>query len=385
MLADIVIIGGGYFGASAAYHLALRGFKIILVDRREVASGASGGNFGRVQLQDAELGLSLDLSLLSWQRILNLQEELDMDIEFRRSGSLIIATSPQEWEELQEFQQRKMGAGLEIELLEKQEVKEIEPHLNTELIKGASYCLEGQLNPFKLIYAFLHKASVRGCKVLENTPVTGFKVVNGKIKEVITSRGKISTNIVVVTTGAWTKMLGREMGLDIPVDFVWGEALVTEKAGPLLQNYFSLASFFESEHLNKNEPCVSLCCTCTNAGNLLIGETMMPGSIYQLNDSKGYLARKENLPFLARELARFFPGLSHLKVIRSWRVPVACTSNHRPYLGFWGPENMILAAGFKSSAIMTPIAGEIIAELAARGKYNLDLSEFQGERSKCLN
>ncbi|QGP93790.1 Glycine oxidase [Neomoorella glycerini] len=384
LLADVVIIGGGYFGAAAAYHLATKGFKTVLVEQGEVAGGASGGNFGRVQLQDAEPGLSLELSLAGWQRLLRLQEELDIDIEFRRSGSLIVATNHQEWTELQEEQQKKIKAGLNIELLEGREVTRREPLLNGELVVGASYSLEAQLNPFKLIYAFLNKAAAQGCEVLENTPALGFEVANGKIKEVITSRGKIAAGTVVVAAGAWTRTLVKAVGLDLPIDFIWGEALVTEKAGPLLRNYFSLASFFASEQSGADGYQVSLCCTCSTAGNLLVGETMTAGSPGELADEAGYRSRQENLPFLVQELARFFPALVSLKAIRSWRVPVACTRDHRPYLGFWGPENMLVAAGFKSSAIMTPIAGEIIAELVA-GSCRFDLSEFKEARARWAN
>ncbi|MBE3581847.1 MAG: FAD-binding oxidoreductase [Thermoanaerobacteraceae bacterium] len=385
MLADVIVVGAGYFGASVAYNLALKGLKVVLLEQKEILSGASGGNFGRVQLQDAELGLSLELSLLSWQHILNLEKELETDIEFRRSGSLIVAIDPQEWIKLQQIQEKKREAGIAIELLEKQEIKKIEPYLDTSFIEGASYCLEGQLNPFKLIYAFIHKASNLGAEMLENTPVTGFKIANGKIKEVITTRGNLSAGIVVLTTGAWTTMLTRKIGLDIPIKFVWGEALVTEKVGPLVNNYFSLASFFEHQQLNERELRVSLCCTRTNTGNLLIGETMMHGKDYQLESNEDYLSQKENLMYLSQEMLRFFPGLRHLKVIRSWRVPVAYTADHKPYLGFFGPENLVIAAGFKSSAIMTPIVGQIVTELVTQGKCSIDLKEFQEERGKCLN
>jgi len=385
MVADVIVVGAGYFGASVTYNLALKGLKVVLLEQKEVLSGASGGNFGRVQLQDAELGLSFELTLLSWQRILNLERELEADIEFRRSGSLIVATDLQEWMKLQQIQQQKRETGIAIELLERHQIKKIEPHLDTNFIEGASYCLEGQLNPFKLVYAFIHKASDLGVEILENTPVTGFKIANGKIREVITTRGNISAGIVILTTGAWTAILARKVGLDIPIKFVWGEALVTEKVGPLLNNYFSLASFFEHQQLNERKPRVSLCCTPTDAGNLLIGETMTPGEDCELESSENYLSQKENLIYLSQEMLRFFPGLGHLKVIRSWRVPVAYTADHKPYLGFFGPENLLIAAGFKSSAIMTPIVGQIVTELVTQGKCSIDLKEFQEGRGKCSN
>ncbi len=60
---DVIIVGGGLVGSSIAYHLALTGVQVLLVDQGDLASGASGANFGNVQVQDADLGFSLPLTI----------------------------------------------------------------------------------------------------------------------------------------------------------------------------------------------------------------------------------------------------------------------------------------------------------------------------------
>ena len=74
---DAVIVGGGLIGSSIAYHLARAGVRTLLIEQGDLASGASGANFGNVQVEDAEFGLSLELTLRSYARFAELGAELD--------------------------------------------------------------------------------------------------------------------------------------------------------------------------------------------------------------------------------------------------------------------------------------------------------------------
>ena len=87
---DAVVVGGGLVGSSAAYHLAKAGLRTLLIERGNLASGASGANFGLVQVQDAEFGLSLELTLRGFAQFSTLEAELDYDLGYRRSGYLLL-------------------------------------------------------------------------------------------------------------------------------------------------------------------------------------------------------------------------------------------------------------------------------------------------------
>jgi len=88
--ADVVVIGGGIIGASAAYHMAKRGLRVALIEGREIASGSSGACDGFVWLRSKPPGPLLDLARQSVRRYERLADELDADVRYRRCGGLIL-------------------------------------------------------------------------------------------------------------------------------------------------------------------------------------------------------------------------------------------------------------------------------------------------------
>jgi len=94
---DVVVVGGGLVGSAAAYHLAQRGLRTLLIEQGDLASGASGANFGNVQVQDAEFGLSLELTLRSYETFSSLEDELACGLGYQRTGSLLLIENEQQW------------------------------------------------------------------------------------------------------------------------------------------------------------------------------------------------------------------------------------------------------------------------------------------------
>lgn len=92
------VVGGGYFGTTIACHLALRGVPTMLLDRGELASGASGANFGNIQVQDCEPGVSLDRTLQSFALWPDMERQLDASLDYRPRPSLRAATTHEQWE-----------------------------------------------------------------------------------------------------------------------------------------------------------------------------------------------------------------------------------------------------------------------------------------------
>jgi len=107
-----------------------------------------------------------------------------------------------------------------------------EPHLDASKIIAAAYCpTEGRLNPFKLTLGFAHKARELGADILTHTQVTGFEVVNGEVKEVVTSYGSVKANLIILAAGAWTREIAKMAGVDIPVNYERGEAMGCKNKG----------------------------------------------------------------------------------------------------------------------------------------------------------
>jgi len=367
----VIVIGGGYFGSSIAYHLAARNVRATLIEEEELGNGSSGANFGNIQVQDAEPGISLQITLESFSLWKEIKKLLDMDVEYRSHGSLILATSQEEWDYLREIQSLKLKQGLKVSFLNPLQIKSIEPCLSTDYVCGGSFSVEASINPFKLIFAFTRRAKEMGAVIMEDTNLKDFIIEENEIKGVVTNRGQIKSDIVILTTGAWTKQICKRLNLNIPVGYVYAEASVTEALSPLLNNSISLASFFTEVH-GKKDSVTSLCCTQTLSGNILIGETTHPGDNEEILNGKLRKSSNNHFSRIPIEIKKYFPKLLGCKVIRSWRTVSPYTKQNRPVFGFIGPKGLFIAAGFKSAVIMLPIVGQIVADIITKGKssYN---------------
>jgi sarcosine oxidase subunit beta len=134
---EAVVVGGGLVGSSIAYHLARAGVPALLIEQGDLASGASGANFGNVQVEDAEFGLSLELTLQSYARFAMLEAELDYVVGYRRSGSLLLIENAHQMALMQDRAARLQAAGLRATLLDQAATCQLEPNLTPEVVLGA--------------------------------------------------------------------------------------------------------------------------------------------------------------------------------------------------------------------------------------------------------
>jgi sarcosine oxidase subunit beta len=377
---DVVVVGGGYFGCAAACYLSKSGLKTLLLERREIGAGSSGSNFGNVQVQDSEPGLSQRLTMDGYQKIRGLERELRCTLDYRDIGSLVLAGSEAELEALRSMAAEKEKLGLKLDIFGRSELKRAEPNLRTDELSGASYCLQGSLNGFKLMYAFLRRGTEAGLEVRENCPVSGLMMENGRCAGVRLATGEtIAAGQVVLAAGAWTKLLCRQAGLEAPVEFVKAEAFVTEAVAPFLSHYISMASFFSEAHGNTGAS-TSFCCSQRPAGNILLGETSKPGVSDPEQSSD--LSSREHCGGICRAVNRYLPALGQVNIIRSW---VTCSPYTGSLLPVFGPscvDGLFLAAGFKSSVVLSAIVGEITAEILNGRDPGYELQEFAGQARK---
>ena len=374
---DAIVVGGGYPGCSIAYHLSKAGVKTLLLEKNEISSGASGGNFGCIQVQDASLGLSLELTLRSFPKVMDYERELGADLELTELGSLIGATNQAEMRELEELYHGKKEAGMDIHMYGPKELREAEPNMAADLFLGATYFKQGRLNPFKLMYAFLRKGKEYGLTVKEKTRVKELYMQAGKVCGVVLTSGDvIRAEQVIVAAGAWTKDLCKTAGILVPIEYVRAEGFVTEKLRPFMNNYYSAASFFTEAH-DVEGIGMSLCMGQTHSGNLLLGETSKPGDVEP--DQASALTSYEHFLRVKEEVCRYFPTLKDVNLLRAWTTVSPYTETMEPVLGQVGPEGLLVAAGFKSCVIMTAVTGEIITDLVTKGSTFCDLSGFNAQ------
>src|SRR5690349_12074355 len=208
--ADIVIIGGGVMGASAAYHLAKHGMKnIVLLEKEELfGTGATGRCAGGVRYQFST-EINVKLSLESLPMIERFQEETGQDVNYRQCGYLLIATNEQDASTFRRNVEMQNRLGVQTELLSGEEVRARLPLMRFEdAIAGTFNQKDGIVDPNSVVAGYVGAAQKLGVKALNSVEVKGIRVDAGEIKAVETTQGVIETRMVLNAAGPWAGRIG---------------------------------------------------------------------------------------------------------------------------------------------------------------------------------
>ena len=375
--AEAVIIGGGVIGASVAYHLAKEKIKTVVLEERDFASGSSGACEGFVLLQSKKPGLHLELALASTSRFPGLSTELGSEIEYENKGGLVIIETQEEFDAMQLFMKKQKECGVDLTFLDKDQTREMEPAL-AEHIMGSTYlATEGQVNPFLLTQAFLRAAEKTGAALCAYTKVKGIELSQGRVRAVVTDKGKIETDMVVNAAGAHAAEIGRMVGLKVPITPRRGQVLVTEAVPPVIKRCILSAKYIAA----KFNPAIAesggmgFAVEQTLNGNLLVGSTRE-----FVGFDKG--TTHQALNAMAAQILRIIPRLKDLHVIRAFAGLRPYTPDGLPILGkVDGIDGFIMAAGHEGDGItLSPITGEIIAKIIAGRATPFPMDQFSLER-----
>lgn len=364
---DVVIVGGGVIGTSVAYHLAKRGVDVILVEKNDIASGTSGACDGFVFLQSKKPGMHLEMALESAKMMGNLAAELQRDIEYEKNGGMILVKSQSDMFEIQKLVERQRKIGLDVELLNIEEAREMEPNLSRD-IAGATYSpMDAQVNPMALCLAFAEAAKRMGAKIFTNTEAKDIIIRNGKIEGVVASNGIVKAGVVVNAAGVYAPVVGRMVGIDLPITPRRGQVLVTEPVPPMLNRAMICSRYIISKFGGKKMPDhlgIGLALEQTQAGTLLIGST---------REFVGYdrTVTPEGIKAVLQHATNFVPFIKELNIIRSFAGLRPHTPDGMPILREMDEvEGFIIAAGHEGDGIaLSPFTGFAIAELISTGKW----------------
>lgn len=216
--AQVVVIGGGVGGCSIAYHLADLGWKdVVLLEKHELTSGSTWHSAGLVgQLRsDANLTRMMSYSTNLYRK---LKQETGQDTGWREVGGIRLASSNERMEDLRKLVGMARSFGVNIEMITPKEAYDMFPLMNMEGVQGAAFTPnDGMIDPTGLTMALAKGAKNRGVLFFEDTEVTAIHVEQGRVHELVTSRGNLKTEIVVNATGQWGGEVSRMVGLNIPV------------------------------------------------------------------------------------------------------------------------------------------------------------------------
>lgn len=365
--ADIVVIGGGVVGCSVAYHLAAMGAgKVVLIERRYLASGSTGRCGAGVRQQWGTV-TNCTLAREAVRMFETLGEELGYEhgIEFKQGGYLILAYTETQWEQFKKNVALQRSLGIEVDILTPEEARGVVPYLNTEGLIGATFCSkDGHANPFHTTLAYGEAARRLGAKILTFTEVTGIAVDGGRIRGVTTSKGEISTDIVVNCSGAYAGLVAKLAGIDLPLYAERHQILVTEPVEPVQGPM--VISFHHG-----------LYCQQTPHGSFIMG-------VGDPNEPRSFETGStwEFLEDMARKVTWLLPPLADLRIVRQWAGLYDMSPDRQPVLGAVPQvDGYYHASGFSGHGFMVaPIVGKLMAELILTGETSIPIGMLDAGR-----
>jgi sarcosine dehydrogenase len=228
--AKIVIIGGGIVGCSTAYHLARMGVTdVLLVERGRLTSGSTWHAAGLVgQLRtNANITQLLGYSVALYDR---LEEETGLATGWKRNGGLRLACTEERWTEVKRQATTAKSFGLDMQLLSPKEARDLWPLMQVDDVVGAAFLpTDGQASPSDIAQSLAKGARMGGVTIFEDVAVTGIEVVSGTVKAVLTNRGRIGTESIVICAGQWSREIGALAGVNVPLVSMQHQYLITER------------------------------------------------------------------------------------------------------------------------------------------------------------
>ena len=389
---DILLIGGGIAGASTAYHLALGGHDVLLLERGEIASEASGVNAGNI----GALGwgnvpnLQSYLTMGSLEIFKNLQLDQGFDIEFRNSACIQTIHTGQQYDFIRDRVLSLRSQGYFVELLNNREMRSIEPEASPQLLGCMYISLRAQADPRKATMAFACAAARQGARILTNHEVTGITGLGDGTYRVTAAGEDFHAEKIVLATGAWCGPLGEMLGIRIPIIPVRGQMWATPVLPPRVFHTLSSSESAlqwnteqdnDSEtppdltHHGKTRTTRHLYGRQTQAGEVIFGGDRQVSS-YDLNiDAEGIEVNRGHA-------TEAMPFLKDVPISRTWAGTMPFSLDGSPIIGkipHW--ENLYIVGGMASSGFgRGPMAGKLLADYIHTGHRPQVLAESDPAR-----
>ena len=369
---DVLIVGGGLAGTSLAYYLARQGVEVVLVERGELNREASGTNAGSFHFQIAihqltgtqtenvrerlqtEVRLHAEAAEV-WQ---TLEEELHGALDLHITGGLMVAETEEELRLLHDKSVIEEQAGLDVRVLEGDELRSFAPYLADDLL-GATFCAqEGHADPARATPLFALRAAQAGAVIRVHADVTAIDVDPDSAAArftVSTAAGQIRAHRLVNAAGAWANELAALTGLHLPL---WSDGLhlnVTEPRehvlGPMVQ------------HIGRR---LTLKQTTNNTFIIGGGWPARPEP-----RPRRYTTRWDSMAGNVAVAVRVVPLLADVRIVRTWSGVMAFTNDLAPIVGeshrLPGYHTLMATTGFT----LSPLMARLLAETMATGQNTI--------------
>lgn len=413
---DVLVIGAGVVGICAAHYLLAAGHRPLIVDKGDIAAGASYANAGLIvpsswqplatpgveesipqwllqPLGPVHAPVSAMLRHCSWwlsflqaadpapyQRTLRtlhrlmgssvdlyrqLNDELNLDCQFRAQGTLNLFLSTDALREGMEKALQHRAAGGAAAVLDKQAVQQLVPQATAEVAGGVLFPEDGQISPGAFVKSMAQSVASRGADFRLHTEVLGFESEGERITGVLTTRGAIACDQVVLATGAWSGRLGKAVGMHVPVEPAKGYSFTF----PRPEGFPDLGISLSERHIAVNP----------------LGQTVRVAGTLEFTglDDRLQLQRAQLLNSAIKEYLGVECSPAAVEIWRGWRP---MTPDGVPIIQ-WSPRypNLLLATGHsKIGMTLGPVTGKLVSQILQGEDTGFDNQELNLNRFQIM-
>jgi len=361
---DAIIIGAGVIGTSIAFHLSKRGMKPVILERKQVAFGATGSSSGLVRMH-YDLEAESRLAWESFQYFRNWGERVGGECGFRRTGFLHIEPAEHE-DKLRANVAMHQRIGIPSSIISGDDVRKLSPSFKTDDIAFAAYEPEsGYADATLTANSFLDAAKAAGAVYTQDCELLGAHVASGKVTGVKTSRGDFFAPIVINAAGSWAGIVSNFFGVTIPLD-TWTHDVLHIRRPAHIQDHLtvidsSLGMYFRPD-----------------SGDLTLVALEDDSRIGEAPDADRHYVAKD---FVERAIDRIclrVPDMEQGSLHSSHVGRDGLTPDQRAIIGSAGPEGYFLVTGFSGTGFkLSPAIGLCVSELILDGKAaTVDISGF---------
>ena len=412
---QVLIVGGGVIGLSAAWYCTQRGLRVTLVERRGAArDGCSFGNAGMICPSHfvplaapgmVALGLKwmwnpkspfyikprLDADLLSWgfkfwrasnarqvERAAPLLRDFSLasraafeaiaarpgvDFGLVKRGLIMLCKTSHAFDDEARLAERARALGIPAEVLDARQTAALDPGVTMDVVGSVHFPRDCHLTPDRFLATLQAEAQQAGATFLWDTEVTGWRTSGGRIDALLTSRGELTADDYVLCGGSWSPVVARDLGLRLPMQAGKGYSLTLPQPRQL----------------------PGLCAILTEAR---VAVTPM-GSALRFGGTMEIAGLNEDInPVRVRGIAeaapRYYPEfrVEDFEGIQPWRGLRPVSPDGLPYLGRTSRlKNLIVATGHAMLGLsLGPATGQLVAQLAVGEKPAINLGLLDPER-----
>lgn len=351
---DAVVIGGGGHGLATAYYLAKEHgiTNVAVVEAGWIGGGNTGRNTSvlRSNYLFPESAEFYDFSLKLYE---DMSQELNFNVMLRQSGMLMLLHSRHDIEVMRRNINSMHMNGIEAEWIDTAEVEQLAPGINTgpdaryPILGGILQKRGGIARHDGVAWGYARAADALGVDIIQQCPVTGFDIKNGKVQGVQTALGTIKTKKVAVAVAGHSSVLADMAGFRLPVTSLALQACVSEPLKPV----FDMAVMSGATGVYVSQ---------SDKGEMIMGGML---DLYPSYAQRGNIGTIEHV---VAGILEIFPHLSRVKLMRQWAGIVDIVHDSTPIIGHTPVEGMYINCGFGTGGFKaTPAGGWTLAHTVA--------------------